>query len=237
MTNNAIVRRRNLPHVDVDGKPYFITACLHGGINAAGLKRIKTYREDLAQRVKPEKYDDLQWKRIQDKLVFKLVDSILDGEPSANYLSDERLAEVVQNAFLHFADQRYQLFAFVVMPSHHHWVFLPLEEWGTELAMTANAKPAGKNKQRTPREVISHSIQSFTGTRCNQLLNRSGPFWQNETYDHFARNEEELVRIISYVEQNPVVAGLVDNAEDYSWSSTRLRKRLRLEMGEPIPGI
>ncbi|MFK7735522.1 MAG: transposase [Pirellulaceae bacterium] len=231
MTDEWVFRRRTLPHVDVDGKPVFITACLKGSFSAVGLRKIRKYREELSQRATPENMTTQEWGLKKHKLTFKLVDSLLDGKSPVVHLKDARLAKVVQDAFLHFADKRYRLYAFVVMPSHHHWVFLPNEEWVSELA----GKPAGKKIRKTPREVISHSIQSYTALQCNRILGSSGPFWQTETFDHFARDEPELMRIIHYVEQNPVVAGLAANAEDYRWSSARIRQQLGLEPGEAIP--
>lgn len=231
MTDEWIFRRRNLPHVDVDGKPMFITACLKGSLSAAGLRRIRRHREELNSRPVPENMTPQDWELKKHKLTFKLVDSLLDGDPPVVYLKDERLAKIVQDAFLHFADERYRLYAFVVMPSHHHWVFLPDEKWGTELVV----KRVNKKYCQTPREVISHSIQSYTATQCNRILGSSGSFWQTETFDHFARDEPELMRIIHYIEQNPVVAGLVANAEDYPWSSARIRKQLDVKPGKAIP--
>ena len=229
MNEETIFRRRDLPHIDIVGKPFFITACLHGSINAKGLKRIATYRDELSSQKRPEKYSESEWKMVQHKLVFKLVDSLLDGMPSVQHLEDDRLAKIVQDAFLYFADERYRLFAFVVMPSHHHWVFLPDEKWSEDLA--------AKERPRTPREAISHNIQSYTGTCCNKVLGATGQFWQWETFDHYARNEDELLRIIHYVEQNPVVAGLASKAANYSWSSAHLRKKLGLKLGDSIPKV
>jgi hypothetical protein len=41
------------------------------------------------------------------------------------------------------------------------------------------------------------------------LLERSGqPFWQPESYDHWIRDEVGLAQCCSYIEHNPVKAGL-----------------------------
>lgn len=231
MNENSFFRRRDLPHIDVEGKPSFITACLDGSLPAAGLKRICAYREELNERRKPDDLTEAEWEMKKHKLVFKLVDSILDSESPVKHFEDDRLAAIVQNAFFHFADERYKMFAYVVMPSHHHWLFLPDPTWSEELAISQK----GKKHKRTPREVISHSIQSFTGNHCNRVLGKTGPFWQVETFDHYARDEAELLRIIAYIEQNPVVAGLVKRAEDYQWSSARIRAKRGLAAGEAIP--
>jgi len=231
MSESGIVRRRNLPHIDVDGKPTFITACLFGSIPAAGLTRIREYRDSLNLRPRPENLSPQDWESKKHKLVFKLVDSILDNESPVRHLEEVRLAEIVQNALLHFAEERYHLYAFVVMPSHHHWLFLPKDDWVEAFTVSQ----ADKAKRQTPRESISHSIQSFTGNQCNKLLGRRGSFWQPETYDHYARDDAEMFRIIHYIEQNPVVAGLAGCAEDYRWSSAFIRKRLHLLPGDALP--
>ncbi len=231
MNENGIFRRRNLPHWDVEDKPSFITACLEGSIPAAGLRRIRAYRDELENRPCPKDLPEADWEMQKHKLLYRLVDSLLDGECPTMHLSDERLAIVVQNAFLHFADERYHLYAFVVMPSHHHWVFLPKEDWVEQLIKSQ----AHKKLKRTPREAISHSIQSYTAKQCNRLLNKNGTFWQSETFDHFARDDAELHRIIQYIEQNPVVAGLADAPENYRYSSAYLRKSLGIRPIEPIP--
>ncbi len=88
---------------------------------------------------------------------------------------------------------------------------------------------------RTPRESISHSIQSYTGNQCNRLLVRKGAFWQTETFDHFVRDEAEQFGVITYIEQNPVVAGLVRRAEDYRWSSAYFRSKFAIPIGRVIP--
>ncbi len=67
---------------------------------------------------------------------------------------------------------------------------------------------------------LEQSLKGFTARQANQMLGRTGePFWQRESYDHWARNEDECRRIARYIERNPVRAGLAERAEDYRWSS------------------
>ena len=60
-----------------------------------------------------------------------------------------------------------------------------------------------------------HSLKSYTAHRANQLLQRTGAFWQRESYDHWVRDDDELERIVSYIARNPVTAGLC--AEPHLW--------------------
>jgi REP element-mobilizing transposase RayT len=63
-------------------------------------------------------------------------------------------------------------------------------------------------------------LKGFTAFRANKLLARYGrPFWQDESYDRLIRSQAEFDRVRDYIEQNPVTAGLVAEAEQYPWSS------------------
>ena len=55
------------------------------------------------------------------------------------------------------------------------------------------------------------SLTGYTAWKANRLLGRSGAFWHHESYDHAVRNVSEWQRIITYVLNNPVKAGLVDD--------------------------
>jgi type I restriction enzyme R subunit len=222
-----LIRHRNLPHWDVDGAPYFVTTCLEGSIPAKGLLDIEEYRSSLKQRARPKDRSEEQWARDCWKQVFARTDYWLDHEPGARHLADARAAQLVVSAMYHFACDRYDLLAFVVMPSHIHWVFQPCGEWVNQLGMAA--------EKRTPRQRIVHGLNGFTGSACNRLLNRHGDFWQHESYDHWVRDSEELERIIHYVEANPVKAGLAMAPEEWPFSSAAARQGIGIRIGMPLP--
>lgn len=199
-------RRRHLPHWDVPGATYFVTACLAGSIPAQGLLQIRELeRQLLAQKPKDvgKDWEDSAWKK-----VFVAREQWLDREPAVSYLRQPELAQIVARVLKHFDGERYELVAWVVMPSHFHWLFRPLDSWAAKLP-----------PQRAARETIMHSIKSFTAHRCSELLAESGPFWQQESFDHCVRDEAELERIFDYIEHNPVKAGLCQRREDWRFSS------------------
>jgi len=49
------------------------------------------------------------------------------------------------------------------------------------------------------------------------MLNRTGPVWQEEFFDHVLRSNESLVDKVDYVCENPVRAGLVESEGEYRW--------------------
>jgi REP element-mobilizing transposase RayT len=63
------------------------------------------------------------------------------------------------------------------------------------------------------------SWKSFTTRRINATLNRHGSLWQDESYDHLIRDENEFVRAANYIRDNPVKAGLI------GWRWVYMRKR------------
>ena len=68
--------------------------------------------------------------------------------------------------------------------------------------------------------ALMQSLKRFTARQANRMLSRTGePFWQEESYDRLVRNQTEFERIASYIEMNPVTAGLVATSQLFPWSS------------------
>ena len=132
---------------------------------------------------------------------FLILDRELDrARYGPTWLADARLAKVVVNALKHGAEQLnlYRVSAYVVMSNHVHILIWP--------------------KAELPR--ITKSIKGFTARECNRILQRTGEkFWQDESFDHAVRSEDEFYRIARYIVRNPVKARLVDNPEEWPWSS------------------
>jgi putative transposase len=131
------------------------------------------------------------------------IDRELDAGLGACWLGREDIAALIQNALLHFDNERYRLLAWCVMPNHVHTVVELLH--GHSLGS------------------ILHSWKSFTAKKANALIGRTGIFWHDDYFDRYMRDEGHLGRTIGYVEQNPVKANLVDSPEKWSWSSARFR--------------
>jgi hypothetical protein len=220
------VQLRHLPHWNLPEATYFITSCLAGSLPAQGLLDLERYHTRLQQQPRPAGVSLDEWKMRQWKRHFARRDEWLDQRPAVRYLGDERLADVVRDALYHFAGERHDLLAYVIMPSHFRWVFRPRPEWEAGFGPGA--------EERSARERIMHSLKRHTALQCNRLLGRQGAFWQDESYDHCPRDADELQRIITYVELNPVKGGLVATPEEWSFSSARDRRDWCLEFGQPL---
>jgi REP element-mobilizing transposase RayT len=132
---------------------------------------------------------------------FAAMDRLLDETPSgARWLVRPEIAGMVVEV-IRRGDAvlgLYSLHAFVVMPNHVHLLITP-------------AAPVAK---------LLQSLKGATSRWANQMLRRTGKsFWQEETYDHYVRSADECRRIQSYIQRNPVRAGLARASEEYPWSS------------------
>ncbi len=115
------------------------------------------------------------------------------------FLRQPEIARIIVDA-LHAGQarfHRYELHAFVVMSNHVHVLVTPHVD-GT--------------KWLGP-------FKGFTAHEANRILGRSGRFWQDESYDRLIRNNTEFQRVLRYIENNPVAAGMCTSPEEFPWSS------------------
>ena len=131
------------------------------------------------------------------------IHNALDRGYGSCFLRDDRIAKIVEDALLRFDDERYTLHAWCVMPNHVHTLFTPLRKF--------------------KMSKIVHSWKSFTAHECNNVLGRTGKFWEREPFDRYIRNQRHFQNAVAYIENNPVRAGLCEEAEDWRWGSARLR--------------
>jgi len=115
---------------------------------------------------------------------------MLDAGHGPKHLARPEIAGMIASSLRAFDGTRYKLFAWCVMPNHVHVVFRPF----------ADLSLAG----------ILHSWKSFTARTAQRKFGLCGSFWQREYYDHLIRDEEQFLRAVRYVAENPAKSGLVD---------------------------
>ncbi len=225
MPPEEIITRRNLPHWYVNGAMHFVTYRLAGTIPSAVLLRLREQR-DARLRQKPRAGITLQkHKELAHKLFFAEYDRHLDHSCSINWLTTPSVAAMIRGNLYHHNGNMYYLLAYCIMPNHVHVLLQP-----TTLALTHSSptemeahEPDEKPDSGSPLSSIMHSLKSYTAHRANELLSRSGPFWQHESYDHWVRDDDELERIVYYIAWNPVKAGLVQHPHEWFFCSAHDR--------------
>jgi REP element-mobilizing transposase RayT len=69
--------------------------------------------------------------------------------------------------------------------------------------------------------------KSSTAHDANKLLSRKGPFWMNEYFDRYIRNEQHFRNTVRYIENNPVKARLCQKASEWPFSSAWFREKMK----------
>jgi REP element-mobilizing transposase RayT len=182
--------------------------------DAPGTRQFITYR--LADSIPPELRD--KWVEVMkledDREKFRQMELMLDRGLGACALRDARLAQIVQDNLWFQDGKAYRLLAWVVMPNHLHI----LAEMG---------KPLG--------EVLKN-WKSYTGSEANKMLGKVGEtFWQADYFDRYIRNQEHYRKVVRYIENNPVKAGLVREPSQWRRSSAPYRRRYGSDELPKIP--
>ena len=149
-------------------------------------------QKELATLLKMKQYD-------AQKRQFKAWDDFLDSnlnEP--HWLKQDAIAELNMNSIKFYDGKYYQLLACTILSNHIHLLFNLLPE----------APDLGK---------VMQGLKRYTALHSNRLLGRAGQFWAEESYDHIVR-DGEFERILAYLVNNPVKAGLVNKWEDWKWT-------------------
>ena len=193
--------RRHLPHLQPLGGTFFVTFLLYGALPRSLLEKLQD--EYILIRMQNGKKGDMD---VEARKYFKKFDEALEQHKNSVYwLQNRNLAKVVADTFHYWDEKRMELISYCIMPNHVHAVFRLFEVNELE-------KPQYLNE-------IMGTIKKYTARQCNLVLNRTGqPFWQPETYDRLVRDTDELYRIISYILDNPVKAGLCENRDAWEWS-------------------
>ena len=186
-----------LPHWEVEEGRYFVTIHLDGAIPVAGHNRILLLSRQQAKLPGGEE----AWLQLQRR-IFREMESWLDRAERVSHLSRREIAEMVADSVQHRENRGdWHVFEFVIMASHIHLFF--------ELV------------QGRLKETLN-DFKRWTGHQAGKMLDLDGDrFWQREWFDHWSRSDDEDDKIVSYIRDNPVKAGLVAQYHDWphgSWA-------------------
>ena len=148
---------------------------------------------------------------------FARTERLLEKNPNGPlWLLNQRVAECVEAAMLRGQSKlgQYRILAYVVMPNHVHLLIAP----------------------NVTLRRITNGLKGVTARDANRILKRTGKrFWQDESFDRWVRNDAERIRIIAYIENNPVKANLTKRPEDWLWSSAKWRVNPAYSLDSGVP--
>lgn len=179
-------KRRKLPHWEQRGCTYFVTFRLADSIPKTKIDLWKAERDSWRSE-RPEPWTAKDWQEYHERFTAR-IERWSDRGWGACWLDDPRVRQIVAEAFIFFHGERYDLEQFVIMANHVHLLVRLKENWSLQKVM--------------------HSWKSFTAHKVNELQNRSGTLWMDESFDHIVRSSKQLKRFCRYIEENPAKARL-----------------------------
>lgn len=198
--------QRNLPHIQPPGATLFVTFRLADSLPLTVLRQLKEEAEEREKQIMitADGVEQAALLYRERKQQFGRWDAALDRAASGpHWLKQPEIAAIVVES-LHYRDGNvFDLDAFSILSNHVHVVFTPREK---------------EDGGYYPLQTIMHSLKRHTGREGNKVLGREGSFWHHESYDHVVRDRQEWERIVRYVLNNPVKAGLAASWEDWPWT-------------------
>ncbi|MBV9496265.1 MAG: transposase [Acidobacteria bacterium] len=189
-------KRARLPHWDVEHGIYAVSWHLGDALPVAAHVRIREEIDAEIEFLRITRGDLTQAERTEFlKKAQRRLGAALDRSYGSCLLRSESLARIVATALEHFDAQRYELYAWCVMPNHVHVVF---------------------------RSVHPHALadvvrgwKGYSAHEINKRLNRRGKLWEDDYFDTTMRNERHFLAAVEYTVSNPLKIGLTD------WSFAR----------------
>ena len=143
------------------------------------------------------------------EILRKRIDKYEDAGYGQCFLQDPRIASMIQENLFHFNGVRYNVLNWCIMPNHVHVLIEVKEGWTLS--------------------TIMHGWRSYTAHQANKILGRTGDFWMDEYFDRYIRDEKHLETVVNYIDNNPVKAGLVDEAHKWPWSRLGMQSAIMQE--------
>lgn len=221
--------RRNLPHWQPESSVIFVTFRVYGSLPREAERRLVELKMHLAAQNTVAGETTAQRRVRHARQLFAFTERVLDDQLLTRHpdrpmwLSDASVAAMICSSLQHHAGTMYALHRFVVMPNHVHVLLEPLRITGS-----GEQPDSPEDSEQWQLRRIMHGIKSYTASKANRMLGRRGRFWQEESFDHWVRGNE-YERIVSYIDMNPVRAGLCKVPEEWPWSSAAMAKNNQLQ--------
>ncbi len=203
--------------VERNGLTLFVTYRLNHSIPLAVLDKLRQdYETDegnvMIAYTDPEQRKEELYKA--QKRYFGKFDTYLDQQTAPKYsLAHPQMSAYTVEAIHKMAGIYFNLWAFVLMPNHVH------------LLLTIS-------HAEVPFFDILQQHKRLTTLFAQKLYQEKFKFWAHESYDHLVRDEGEFERILRYMMNNPIKAGLVKNWQE--WPHRYCNSRILATLNEDL---
>jgi REP element-mobilizing transposase RayT len=190
-------RRGKLPHWEIKGGRYFVTVRLADSLPRDVVARLQEIHYSLSA----VESASTQFTALH-RQYFQTMEKHLDAGTGACLLRDSIAATIVRDELLALDDWSVTAPHYSIMPNHWHALLVPMPDCTRSLDEIIK-----RLKGRTGRLIRAATKTSGTG-----------PVWQREWFDRWMRDDAECEKIVAYVRNNPVKAGLAARWEEHAWT-------------------
>lgn len=117
------------------------------------------------------------------------------------------VAQIVRREIHALHPHHYHLLAYCLMPNHVHLL--------VDTQDIPQPPPHKDGTRFTPPVYALWLLKGRTAHLCQKRLGRTGRFWSREYSEHLVRDGREYKRILAYIANNPVQAGLARHWQDW----------------------
>jgi len=188
-------RRGKLPHWEVERGRYFVTVRLADSLPVAAIERL----QEITRHLSATEPASAQFVALQRRY-FQTMEKYLEVGVGACWLGEPRCAEAIITELDSLAEVGVEVPHRTIMPNHWHALLVP-----------------GPACRQSLADVMKR-IKGRTGKGVRTLVAGSGPVWQREWFDRWIRDETEWDRVVAYIRNNPVKAGLAPRWHDHPWT-------------------
>ena len=127
---------------------------------------------------------------------------------------------LIRNIKFYQAKYKFTILAYVIMPSHFHWIIEIEPSLGTISNIMRDLK---SHSSRDILEYLSNEqkLQKIFKSEAAIKYKQKRKLWMDSFDDQVIRGPKMFWTKLTYIHQNPVEAGLVLRAEEYPFSSAR----------------
>ena len=186
---------RRLPHWEVESGRYFVTVRCADSLPADVVARLSEIKQAMSG-IPPASAAFVAARRD----LFRSLERHLDASHGGCPLKQPAAAEIVVNEMRQLTDWEIQTPRYSVMPNHWHAILVPTDAKAHSLSS------------------VMKRLKGRTAHRIRQIIPGEGPFWQGEWLDRWIRDEAEWDRVVTYIRNNPVKAGLSPTWETHGYT-------------------
>ena len=208
--------RQKFPHIQRIGDTFFVTFRLFGSLPKSVIEDCKQRYHNRLNEIKVNfkgKNQNYEKFKVHRNYLIEYDNLLHSIKTGPKYLSDIQCAMICKEQFHRFDNKLYKLLAYTIMNNHVHLLI----DTSVQLELLDFDQKRIEKEFQTLDKIMKR-IKGASARYCNELLGYSGQFWEHENYDTYIRNERMLKNVISYILENPVKAGIVEEWHEYRWN-------------------